>query len=356
MADTFNDWDAVSGGVAEPRPAEPPVPPETPSLAKLAADAADHPRAIRSAVVDVMDHPYRQGGLRTLSPNLIDEARDDTAKQASSILLTFVVTAVFCFISLLSPDSALLAGSEKINVPFAGPVSFFGFMMLGPVVLIMLRVYLQIYVEHSDRLDRLARRMPVLRAPKLVPLKNPLIRGFSLFAFYLLLPLAMLLFAWKAAVFPAWGSGLLCVAAGVIASHAMLPLRRLSWRSRAFLSVSVAILAGAMTLGFGSPRRPFDLHRANLSGQFLTGDDLRGANLRFAHLDHVDLKSADLTGADLSGSNLTDADLSEAHLDHADLTGVHMWMEKLEAACGTDVKLPRGFEKTGVKLKPCPLR
>jgi hypothetical protein len=34
-------------------------------------------------------------------------------------------------------------------VPFAGPVSFFGFMLLGPAVLIVLRVYLQIYVEHK---------------------------------------------------------------------------------------------------------------------------------------------------------------------------------------------------------------
>jgi hypothetical protein len=32
-------------------------------------------------------------------------------------------------------------------VPFAGPVSFFGFMLLGPTVLIVLRVYLQICVE-----------------------------------------------------------------------------------------------------------------------------------------------------------------------------------------------------------------
>jgi hypothetical protein len=53
----------------------------------------------------------------------------------------------------------------------------------------------------------------------LVPLENSLIRLFNGLIFYLLLPLAMTLFAWKAAVFPAWGSALLCVAVGVIASH-----------------------------------------------------------------------------------------------------------------------------------------
>jgi hypothetical protein len=44
------------------------------------------------------------------------------------------------------------------------------------------------------------------------PALNSLIRVLSGLTFYLLLPVAMMLFAWKAAVFPAWGAGLLCVA------------------------------------------------------------------------------------------------------------------------------------------------
>src|SRR5262249_52512099 len=165
----------------------------------------------------------RHQGLRKVSPDLISKARDETATQVTRIGLTFLGTAAFCLLSLLTPDSALLGGSEKINVPFAGPVSFFGFMLLGPAVLIALRVYLQIYVEHSDRLNRLARSVSIVRAPTLVLLRNPLIRVFSGLTFYLLLPVAMMLFAWKAAVFPAWGSGLLCVATGVVVSHVRLP-------------------------------------------------------------------------------------------------------------------------------------
>jgi hypothetical protein len=90
---------------------------------------------------------------------------------------------------------------------------------------------------------------------------------FSVLTFYLLLPATMLFFAWKAAVFPTWGSGLLCVAAGAIASHATLPLRGVSRRTRALLSVGVAILAGGAILSFGPLRRPFDLYRANLSAE-----------------------------------------------------------------------------------------
>jgi hypothetical protein len=160
----------------------------------------------------------RPQGLRKLSTDLISKARDDTATQVTRIGLTFLGTTAFCLLSLLSPDSALLGGNEKINVPLAGPVSFFGFMLLGPAVLIVLRAYLQIYVEHSDRLDRLARSASVVRAPTLVSLKNPLIRVVSALTFYVLLPAAMILFAWKAAVFPAWGAGLSAVAVAVIAT------------------------------------------------------------------------------------------------------------------------------------------
>src|SRR5262249_46740669 len=282
-------------------------------------------------------------GLRKLSPDLISKARDATAKQVTRIGLTFLGTAAFCLLSLLSPDSALLGGSEKITVPFAGPVSFFGFMLLGPAVLIVLRVYLQIYVEHSDRLDRLARSVSIVRAPTLVLLRNPLIRVFSGLTFYMLLPVAMMLFAWKAAVFPAWGSGLLCVATGVVVSHVMLPFSRFSWPSKGLLSVGAAIIAGALVLGFGPVRRPFDLFRANLSGQWRVGHHLReaklwgaklrganlsGANLRDAELFNADLSSADLSNADLRHDRrpglLCGANLSNADLEAANLSGAYL--------------------------------
>jgi uncharacterized protein YjbI with pentapeptide repeats len=287
----------------------------------------------------------RHQGLRKLSPDHISKARDETATQVTRVGLTFLGTAAFCLLSLLTPDSALLGGSEKINVPFAGSVSVFGLMLLGPAVLIMLRVYLQIYVEHSDRLDRLARSVSVVRAPTLVPLQNSLIRVFSGLTFYLLLPVTMMLFAWKAAVFPRWGSGLLCVATGVVVSHVMLPFTRFTWRSKALLSISAAIIAaGVMFVGFRLfglelPRRPFDLFRANLSGQWLLGEDLRKANLSLATLSNAnlsranlsranligaDLSHAHLSGATLSNANLSLADLSDANLGNAGLSGANL--------------------------------
>ena len=121
----------------------------------------------------------RHQGLRKLPPDLVDKASDETASQVVRLMLAFVGTAAFCLLSLASPDVGLLTSGEKLTVPGAGPVSFFGFTPPGPSVLIVLRIYLQIYVQHSDRLNRIAKRLPVVRAPTLVPLKNPLIRLFT---------------------------------------------------------------------------------------------------------------------------------------------------------------------------------
>jgi uncharacterized protein YjbI with pentapeptide repeats len=265
----------------------------------------------------------RHQGLRKVSPDLIGKARDETAAQVTRVGLTFLGTAAFCLLSLLSPDTSLLGGSEKISVPFAGPVSFLGFMLLGPAVLIVLRIYLQIYVEHSARLDRLARLVSAVRAPTLVPLENPLIGLFSGLIFYALLPVALMLFAWKAAVFPAWGLALFSVAAVVIASHVMLLTSRLSWRSKGLTSISVAIIAGGAIVAFGPLQRPFNLYRANLPGHWLGGEDLHKADLRLANLSGADLSGANLIGADLRGANLSGADL-HANLSHADLRDANL--------------------------------
>jgi uncharacterized protein YjbI with pentapeptide repeats len=308
----------------------------------------------------------RHQGLRKLSPDLIGKARDETATQVTRLGLTFLGTAAFCLLSLLSPDSALLGGSEKINVPFGiGPVSFVGFMLLGPAVLIVLRIYLQIYVEHSAKLDRLARSVLAVRAPTLVPLDNPLMRLLSGLIFYLLLPVTMLLFAWKAAVFPAWGLGLLGVAIAVIVSHVALlfgtfsrsEVSRLfgvtvagivsrvgtsSWKSKLSLSVNAAIIAIAiatLSFGFGGLRRPFELYHVNLSGQWLLNQDFHEANLQNANLSSTNLTGADLTGANLSYANLTGANLFNAYLSGARMYGARLGGADLRLVSLTDTNL-----------------
>jgi uncharacterized protein YjbI with pentapeptide repeats len=294
----------------------------------------------------------RHQGLRKLSPDIIGKARDETTTQVMRIGLTFLATAAFCLLSLLSPDSALLGGSERINVPLGiGPVSFVGFMLLGPAVLIALRVYLQIYVEHSIRLDRLARSVSIVRAPTLVPLDNRLIRLVSGLIFYALLPVAILLFAWKAAVFPLWPLFLVSVAVAAIAMT-------LFWRykGRAQLSLFAAIITAYLILTYFVdpnegifPFRPFYLYRANLSGHWLKGERLLNANLREANLARANLSDAILGSANLAGADLTGATLTRAYLVGANLTRADLSGSDLSGSYMPDVQ---GLEAnmTGAKL------
>jgi hypothetical protein len=186
------------------------------------------------------------------------------------------------------------------------------------------------------------------------------LRSFRGFAFYLLLPLAMFAFWWKAAVFPKWGWAFAIVTAAVVAMHLTLLFHRLSWTRRAVISLGIAILPvaacigagrgggvstvwlpgplGPMTTSFGIPfRRPFNLFRANLADQWLVVDNLKGAYLIGANLSNAELSNADLSGAELSGANLSGADLTAADLSGAfpraaNLSGAHLSAANLSGA------------------------
>jgi uncharacterized protein YjbI with pentapeptide repeats len=116
--------------------------------------------------------------------------------------------------------------------------------------------------------------------------------------------------------------------------HLVIPLHRLSWRSKMALGLGAALVGAGVIAGVGAPRRPFDLFRANLADQWLAGRDLKkaflslsnlkGATLSYAHLDGADLTGAHLEGADLRAAHLESADLQDAHLDRADLTRAHL--------------------------------
>ena len=115
-------------------------------------------------------------GLSKLPPEAIGKAINETDKQINGIMLAFIGAAAFCVLSLLTPDSALLGSSEKLNVPLAGPVSFIGFIIIGPAVLILLRAYLEIYIEHGKRLAHVARLAPAKRDPTLLSSRNAFLR------------------------------------------------------------------------------------------------------------------------------------------------------------------------------------
>ncbi len=271
-------------------------------------------------------------GLRKLRPEIIAQAQDETTASVTRITLTLVGAALFCILALLTPDISLVAGGKNLNVPLAGPVSFLGFIAVGPAILIALRIYLQVYVKHWYRLESVRRRMPAAdRTLTLSPLRTPILRAFAAFTLYLLLPLTMLAFTWKASVLPGWGQSLLYVTVAVTAAHLVLPFR---WdgQVKVLLSITITILLAALMYNQEPPIRGFNLFRADLSQQWLVDGRLPFANLRFANLEDANLEFANLKSGNLRDVNLEDANLEFANLNGAGLGSANLVGANLEGA------------------------
>ena len=300
---------------------------------------------------------------------MTDEQRKDDAKELRSIERLFLGTIVFCLIALFTPDTEFILGGAKIKVPLTGDVSLIGFLWLGPAVLFLLRVYLQILYERRDEMERADG--PPDRAG------SCWLKVFEIFTAYLALPLAMLAFTVKAAVFPVPGI-LLAVAAAVAATIPLWISPASAWKRRgcnttiSAVFTAVGLLFVVLSLN-GNWRRSFDLSNAQLTGQILAGADfsygtLRSANLTFtdlsgAILNHADLRYARLDGARLVGTKFKQANLAQASfartrsIGTGDLTGpnaVGADFENAQLFCSlfVDAKLgsvPKPVEGGGTK-------
>lgn len=247
---------------------------------------------------------------------MTDEQRKDDAKELRSIERLFLGTIVFCLIALFTPDTEFILGAAKIKVPLAGDVPLSGFLWLGPGVLFVLRIYLQILYERRDELEGAG--SPQDRAG------SCWLTVFELITAYLALPVAMLAFAWKAAVFPVPGL-ILAVAAVVAATIPLWISFPSAWKRRGCnTTISIVLTAvGLLSVVFslnGNWKRSFDLSQTQLTGQVLAGLDFSYATLRSTNLTFSDLSGAVLNHADLHYARLDGALLVETKFKQANLT------------------------------------
>ncbi len=276
------------------------------------------------------------------------EAQAETARTINRLMLTLLGLGLASTLTVGFPDSYLLTTATTVSIPFAGAASFKALFILGPVLLICVRAYLEIYVTHWRRLDGLLRRSPsarVRRLPIVSPFRHPLLRLFSGFILYPLVPLVLGIFTYEAMVFRQWGVGLLYL---TLASTLVLVCLRFSWAwPYRFIAPPLALLTIIVTAehegGLDGFRRPFKLQLANLERSILSYEDLRSADLRGAKLNEANLTRAQLEGADLSGAQLEGANLSGAQLKGADLTRTNF-----EGATGLT---PKSVEKACYRPK-----
>jgi uncharacterized protein YjbI with pentapeptide repeats len=271
----------------------------------------------------------------------------------TQLLITLFGVVSFCFLSLLASDRSLLGAESTLDVPFAGRVSFLGFMIIGPILLIGLRLYVTFFHQHWKALELALESSSAVRAPTVSLLTDPRLQLFSGFLLYCAVPLLMIGFLWKAAGLPGWGSFFLPPTAAVVGWHLALAIGSSS-RLRVLRGIAFVVPVAAALLAVGlypdSFRRSMRLSRAELAGANLAGFDLRGADLRRANLEHANLQGAILDGADLFRANLQEADLNGARLVEAQLG----WID-LRGADLSGVETGAPAEQAGIKLGPANL-
>jgi uncharacterized protein YjbI with pentapeptide repeats len=289
-------------------------------------------------------------------------------------MLTLLGVALFCVLTVFSsPDTLLLAADSAIKVPVAeAPLSFVGFIVVAPLLLLVLTVYLHIFFRYWLACERerqsLNQRMipPIESMPTLFSCPDKVSRWLTGFVFYWLVPSVLVTITWKAWALPEKGLPLTYVSGLVTLVLGFLQIRRRpdnqrQWWTSLGCTILILIIGfmALVTCNRHRFQRPLNLFRAELANVWLVGKDMSYASASFANLPGANLFKAKLPAADLSQANLQKAnlywadlqaaDLSQANLQEADLTGAKLKGGKLPGANLFGAKLP-GADLTGANL------
>ena len=128
-------------------------------------------------------------------------------------MLALLGVALFCVLTTLgSPDKLLLGSDSTIKVPFAdAPLSFFGFIVVAPFLLIVLATYLHVFYGYWLACERerqyINQRLipPIESIPTLFSFPDVVPRVLTGFIFYWLVPVVLVVITWKAWALPEKG-------------------------------------------------------------------------------------------------------------------------------------------------------
>jgi hypothetical protein len=169
--------------------------------------------------------------------NQIKGMHDENSKTVRRVFHTLAGTCLFCVVTLAgSPDSQLLTSEATVTLPILNfEMSFIAFLVVGPVLLIVLTVYLHIFVNHHRRF----KISDAVTQPMLPNFGNVSAKVATWLLFYWMVPITLAVFAWKSWPRPVAGISLLAGTLGLVVILGFLQARRCpkSWRRWAFPSL-----------------------------------------------------------------------------------------------------------------------
>lgn len=262
--------------------------------------------------------------LQAAEDRRLAQLNEDLGIRQFRVALTLLLFGFFCLISLESPDALLLSDDPVLNLPFVGSqVSFTGFIVAGPLILLSIWIYLHTLTEYRRRIHLVLTAQKSEFPPSIFDLKHPFIRFFFIGSYVFLLPVVMIRFIVKSSAIPGFGLVLFWLALLMLSVQIVAFSNRLARQKLRWIIYSVVILSVIVLGILGRSQwdevwtRPYNLYRADLSDSFLPKKNLRYADFTRANLSGAILISADLTGATFSNTNLQDANLHNAVLKGA---------------------------------------
>lgn len=319
--------------------------------------------------------------INDASDDDVKDALTDMSRTIMQLTFTLLLLAAFAMAVVGTPDKQLILTDELMAVPIVGRMPTLVALIIGPILLVFVRAYMQFYINHWRRLDRARGARGLARPIVISPMRDGLLRTGTVIIRYTLVPFAMAAITWKSLGTPgALSFALICATVFVTILHLLqdLPPKWWLW-APAFGIASLGVAAmtepgqkflpeavADMLPAPGEVRRDLNLRYADLSERVLEGRDLRNADMRKAklmesdlsalsfglssdgslivatgatNLSGADLSDATLTGADLLGADLTDAILLNATLTDADLRIATLTGAILNGADLTDANL-----------------
>src|SRR4029450_5800380 len=198
--------------------------------------------------------PHRDWEVR--HQDVVREAHKQYAETINKVMFTLLGVALFCLLMVLSSSDhkLLLATDSTIKVPVAdAPLSFVGFIVVAPFLLLVLTVYLHIFFgywldcEWERQYINQRLRPPIEGIPTLFSFPDAVSRFLTGVIFYWLVPVVLWAITWKAWADRTMGLPLTYVGGIVTVALVFLQIRRRpdnrhSWWTRLRYTILILII------------------------------------------------------------------------------------------------------------------
>lgn len=136
---------------------------------------------------------------------LLLDAQKETA-QAIAWWTNIIILVSFGLLLLaFTPDSLVISDNAATEMPFIGSASIKLVLISGPLVLLLLRMFLSSYLSHWNRLERQIGHLKPAQEKTLTLMQNRRLRRWAGFVHFPMIAIVLIATTWRGLGFPLWG-------------------------------------------------------------------------------------------------------------------------------------------------------